>query len=124
MLSFTVSTLRIARAPKVSRVSAAQSCGCPVEGVGGGVQEFELAVVERGPFNGVRPRGADDARHQQRGSVDPAQAREHGGDREHGVTVVPTSFQIAGCVGTSLAAGVYGALNASGTARNRAPWGS
>ena len=56
MLSFTVSTLRIARAPEVSRVSAAQSCGGPLEGVGG--------------------------------------------DREHGVTVVSTSFQIAGCVGT------------------------
>ena len=80
MLSFTVSTLRIARAPEVSRVSAAQSCGGPLEGVGG--------------------------------------------DREHGVTVVSTSFQIAGCVGTSLAAGVYGALSASGTARNRAPWAS
>ncbi|WP_156228947.1 MFS transporter [Corynebacterium comes] len=37
-------------------------------------------------------------------------------DREtsaHGVTVVSTSFQIAGCVGTSLAAGIYGALAAS-----------
>lgn len=37
-------------------------------------------------------------------------------DREtgpHGVTVVATSFQIAGCVGTSLAAGVYGALSAA-----------
>ncbi|GAA1340466.1 hypothetical protein GCM10009594_11180 [Kocuria palustris] len=56
MLSFTVSTLRIPRAPEVSRISAAQSCGCPVEGVCG--------------------------------------------DREHGVTVVSTSFQIAGCVGT------------------------
>ena len=34
-------------------------------------------------------------------------------DREaapHGVTVVSTSFQIAGCIGTSLAAGIYGAL--------------
>lgn len=34
-------------------------------------------------------------------------------DREtspHGVTVVSTSFQIAGCAGTSLAVGVYGAL--------------
>lgn len=31
----------------------------------------------------------------------------------HGVTVVSTSFQIAGCVGTSLAAGVYGALSAA-----------
>lgn len=31
----------------------------------------------------------------------------------HGVTVVSTSFQIAGCVGTSLAAGVYGAVSAS-----------
>lgn len=31
----------------------------------------------------------------------------------HGVTVVATSFQIAGCVGASLAAGVYGALSAS-----------
>ena len=28
----------------------------------------------------------------------------------HGVTVVSTSFQIAGSVGTSLAAGIYGAL--------------
>lgn len=37
-------------------------------------------------------------------------------DREtspHGVTVVSTSFQIAGCVGTSLAAGIYGAVTAS-----------
>ena len=37
-------------------------------------------------------------------------------DREsapHGVTVVSTSFQIAGCVGTSLAAGVYGAVSAA-----------
>lgn len=37
-------------------------------------------------------------------------------DREtspHGVTVVSTSFQIAGCVGTSLAAGIYGSLTAS-----------
>ena len=36
-------------------------------------------------------------------------------DREtspHGVTVVSTSFQIAGCVGTSLGAGIYGALSA------------
>jgi len=35
-------------------------------------------------------------------------------DREsapHGVTVVSTSFQIAGCVGTSLAAGIYGAVS-------------
>jgi DHA2 family lincomycin resistance protein-like MFS transporter len=31
----------------------------------------------------------------------------------HGVTVVSTSFQIAGCVGTSLAAGIYGALTAA-----------
>jgi MFS transporter, DHA2 family, lincomycin resistance protein len=34
-------------------------------------------------------------------------------DREtspHGVTVVSTSFQIAGCVGTSLATGIYGAV--------------
>ena len=31
----------------------------------------------------------------------------------HGVTVVATSFQIAGCLGTSLAAGIYGALAAS-----------
>ena len=38
-------------------------------------------------------------------------------DREtspHGVTVVSTSFQIAGCVGTSLAAGIYGALTGGG----------
>lgn len=37
-------------------------------------------------------------------------------DREtspHGVTVVSTSFQIAGSVGTSLAAGIYGAVSAS-----------
>ena len=37
-------------------------------------------------------------------------------DREtspHGVTVVSTSFQIAGCVGTSLAASIYGAVTAS-----------
>ena len=37
-------------------------------------------------------------------------------DREtspHGVTVVSTSFQIAGCVGTSLATGIYGAVIAS-----------
>lgn len=32
----------------------------------------------------------------------------------HGVTVVSTSFQIAGCVGTSLGIGVYGALNQYG----------
>ncbi|WP_211236599.1 CBS domain-containing protein [Arthrobacter castelli] len=31
----------------------------------------------------------------------------------HGVTVVSTSFQIAGSVGTSLAAGIYGALSAA-----------
>lgn len=38
-------------------------------------------------------------------------------DREtgpHGVTVVATSFQIAGCVGTSLATGVYGVLSRAG----------
>jgi DHA2 family lincomycin resistance protein-like MFS transporter len=38
-------------------------------------------------------------------------------DREtspHGVTVVSTGFQIAGCVGTSLAAGIYGMLIAAG----------
>lgn len=37
-------------------------------------------------------------------------------DREsapHGVTVVSTSFQIAGCVGTSLAVGVYGVVSAA-----------
>ncbi len=37
-------------------------------------------------------------------------------DREtspHGVTIVSTSFQIAGCVGTSLATGIYGALIAA-----------
>ena len=36
-------------------------------------------------------------------------------DREtspHGVTIVSTGFQIAGCVGTSLGAGIYGALSA------------
>ena len=32
----------------------------------------------------------------------------------HGVTVVSTSFQIAGCLGTSLAVGVYGALTTLG----------
>ena len=40
-------------------------------------------------------------------------------DREtspHGVTVVSTSFQIAGCVGTSLATGIYGAVIASNAA--------
>ncbi|SDB79987.1 MFS transporter, DHA2 family, lincomycin resistance protein [Raineyella antarctica] len=31
----------------------------------------------------------------------------------HGVAVVSTSFQIAGCVGTSLATGIYGALTAA-----------
>lgn len=39
-------------------------------------------------------------------------------DREtspHGVTVVSTGFQIAGCVGTSLAAGLYGAVTAAHT---------
>lgn len=38
-------------------------------------------------------------------------------DREtspHGVTVVSTGFQIAGCVGTSLAAGIYGMLSSAG----------
>ncbi len=43
-------------------------------------------------------------------------------DREtspHGVTVVATSFQIAGSVGTSLAAGVYGALAAANVAAGR-----
>jgi len=43
-------------------------------------------------------------------------------DREtssHGVTVVSTSFQIAGCVGTSLAAGVYGALSAASIGAGR-----
>lgn len=44
-------------------------------------------------------------------------------DREaapHGVTVVSTSFQIAGSVGTSLAAGIYGAVTAANinTGRN------
>lgn len=37
-------------------------------------------------------------------------------DREtspHGVTIVSTSFQVAGSVGTSLAAGIYGAISAS-----------
>ncbi|MGC2941012.1 MULTISPECIES: MFS transporter [unclassified Brevibacterium] len=37
----------------------------------------------------------------------------------HGVTVVSTSFQIAGCVGTSLAAGIYGALSGAGIAAER-----
>ncbi|WP_420096488.1 MFS transporter [Brevibacterium sediminis] len=43
-------------------------------------------------------------------------------DREtspHGVTVASTSFQIAGCVGTSLAAGIYGALSGAGAAAGR-----
>lgn len=43
-------------------------------------------------------------------------------DREtsaHGVTVVSTSFQIAGCVGTSLAVGIYGALSAANTGAGR-----
>jgi DHA2 family lincomycin resistance protein-like MFS transporter len=43
-------------------------------------------------------------------------------DREtspHGVTIVSTSFQIAGCVGTSLAAGIYGALSGAGIAAGR-----
>ena len=40
----------------------------------------------------------------------------------HGVTVVSTSFQIAGCVGASLAAGVYGALSASGLDSGAAPF--
>ncbi|WP_245616223.1 MFS transporter [Corynebacterium doosanense] len=43
-------------------------------------------------------------------------------DREtsaHGVTVVSTSFQIAGCVGTSLAAGLYGALTAANITAGR-----
>lgn len=37
----------------------------------------------------------------------------------HGVTVVATSFQIAGCVGTSLAAGIYGALAAANVGAGR-----
>ncbi|ANE05406.1 multidrug MFS transporter [Corynebacterium crudilactis] len=39
-------------------------------------------------------------------------------DREtssHGVTIVSTGFQIAGCVGTSLGAGIYGAVSAGNT---------
>ena len=40
----------------------------------------------------------------------------------HGVTVVSTSFQIAGCVGTSLAAGVYGMLSASRLEAGAAPF--
>ncbi|MGO1415175.1 MFS transporter [Microbacterium gubbeenense] len=43
-------------------------------------------------------------------------------DREtssHGVTVVSTSFQIAGCVGTSLAAGIYGALSTASIGAGR-----
>lgn len=43
-------------------------------------------------------------------------------DREtspHGVTVVATSFQIAGCIGTSLAAGIYGALAAANIGSGR-----
>ncbi|WP_227487970.1 MFS transporter [Brachybacterium subflavum] len=48
-------------------------------------------------------------------------------DREtspHGVTVVSTSFQIAGCVGTSLGVGVYGALTAAGAASGAAEGGA
>lgn len=48
-------------------------------------------------------------------------------DREaapHGVTVVSTSFQIAGCVGTSLAAGIYGALTAAGMEAGRGEFDS
>lgn len=44
-------------------------------------------------------------------------------DREtsgHGVTVVSTSFQIAGCLGTSLAVGVYGAMTSLGLGRGQA----
>jgi DHA2 family lincomycin resistance protein-like MFS transporter len=44
-------------------------------------------------------------------------------DREtsgHGVTVVSTSFQIAGCLGTSLAVGVYGAMTSLGLVRGQA----
>lgn len=39
----------------------------------------------------------------------------------HGVTVVSTSFQIAGCLGTSLAVGVYGAMASSGLTSGQAP---
>jgi DHA2 family lincomycin resistance protein-like MFS transporter len=45
-------------------------------------------------------------------------------DREtspHGVTVVSTGFQIAGCVGTSLAAGIYGMLIATAKPRRCSP---
>ncbi|GAA2202731.1 MFS transporter [Sinomonas flava] len=43
-------------------------------------------------------------------------------DREtspHGVTVVSTSFQIAGCVGTSLATGIFGAMVAANAGAGR-----
>lgn len=50
-------------------------------------------------------------------AIGPAQTFALGNlDREaapHGVTIVSTSFQIAGSVGTSLAAGIYGALTAA-----------
>ena len=50
-------------------------------------------------------------------AIGPAQTFALGSlDREaapHGVTIVSTSFQIAGSVGTSLAAGIYGALTAA-----------
>ncbi|MGO1183473.1 MAG: MFS transporter [Micrococcaceae bacterium] len=53
-------------------------------------------------------------------AIGPAQTFALGSlDREvssHGVTVVATSFQIAGCVGTSLGAGVYSMLANAGLA--------
>jgi DHA2 family lincomycin resistance protein-like MFS transporter len=39
----------------------------------------------------------------------------------HGVTVVSTSFQIAGCLGTSLAVGVYGAITSLGLGAGQVP---
>lgn len=33
----------------------------------------------------------------------------------HGVTIISTSFQVAGCVGTALSTGIYGAFVASGS---------
>lgn len=60
--------------------------------------------------------------------IGPAQTFALGSlDREaapHGVTVVSTSFQIAGSVGTSLAAGIYGAVTASNIQAGRSEFDS
>lgn len=42
----------------------------------------------------------------------------------HGVTVIATGFQIAGCLGTSLGAGIYGALAGSARADGRSEFDS